>query len=49
MRTRPDGPWASLTSYTIGTGVFTAVKRPELEADHPPSSDEVKERLEIYL
>ena len=42
--------WAHPDSYTIGTGSFTGVKRPERGVDHPPpSSAEVKERVELYL
>jgi len=37
-------------SYTMGTGSFTGVKRPGRGVDHPPpSSAEVKERIELYL
>ena len=37
-------------SYTVGTGSFLGVKRPGFGVDHPPiSSDEVKERLELYF
>jgi len=37
-------------SYTMGTGYFLGVKRPECGIDHPPpSSIEVKERVELYL
>jgi hypothetical protein len=43
------GPGAHPTSYTMGTGSVTGVKRPGHGADHPPSSAEVKERVEIYL
>jgi hypothetical protein len=40
------GPGAHPTPYTMGTGSFPAVKRPESGADHPPpSSAEVKERV----
>jgi hypothetical protein len=36
--------------YKMGTGVFTEVKRPERGAEHPPpSSAEVKERVQLYL
>jgi hypothetical protein len=36
--------------YTRGTGSFLGVKRPGRGADHPPpSSAEVKERVELYL
>jgi hypothetical protein len=44
------GPGAHPASDTIGTGSFTGVKRPERGIDRPPpSSAEVKERVEIYL
>jgi hypothetical protein len=37
-------------SCTKGTGSFPGVKRPERGVDHPPpSSAEVKERVELYL
>ena len=37
-------------SYKMGTGSFPEVKRPGRGADHPPpSSAEVKERVELYL
>jgi hypothetical protein len=36
--------------YTMVTGSFLGVKRPGRGVDHPPpSSAEVKERLELYL
>ena len=35
-------------SYTMGTGSFSGVKRPERGVDHP-SSAEVNERVELYL
>jgi hypothetical protein len=44
------GPGAHTASYTMGTGSFPGVKRPGLGVDHlPPSSAEVKERVELYL
>jgi hypothetical protein len=44
------GPGAYPASYTMGTGSFPGVKRPGRGADHPPpSSAEVKERVELYL
>jgi len=44
------GPGAHTVSYTMGTGSFPGVKRPECGVDHPPpSSAEVKERVELYL
>jgi hypothetical protein len=37
-------------SCTMGTGSFPGVKRPGRSVDHPPpSSAEVKERVELYL
>ena len=37
-------------SYTMGTGSFRGVKRPGRGFNHPPpSSAEVKERVELYL
>ena len=44
------GPGAHPASYTMGTGSFPGVKRPGRGVDHrPPSSAEVKERVELYL
>jgi len=44
------GYGAYSASYTMATGSFPGVKRPRRGVDHPPlSSDEVKERVEIYL
>jgi hypothetical protein len=41
---------AHLASYTMGTGSFLGVKRPRRGVDHPPpSSADVKERVELYL
>ena len=43
-------PGAHPASYTMGTGSFPGVKRPERGVDHPPpSSAKVKERVELYL
>jgi len=44
-------PVAYTASYTMGTGAcFLGVKRPGHGFDHPPpSSAEVKERVELYL
>jgi hypothetical protein len=37
-------------SYTIGTGPFSGVKRPDRGVNHvPTSSDEVKESVVIHL
>jgi hypothetical protein len=45
FRTRPDRP-----SKTMVTGSFPGVQRPGHGVEHsPPSSAEVKERLELYL
>jgi hypothetical protein len=44
------GPGAYPASCTMVTGSFRGVKRPERGVDHPPpSSPEVKERVELYL
>jgi len=44
------GPEDHPTSYTMGTGSLQGVKRPGRGVDHPPpSSAEVKERVELYL
>ena len=44
------GPGAHPASYTMGTESFSGVKRPGRGVDHPPpSSAEVKERVELYL
>jgi hypothetical protein len=44
------GPGAYPASCTKGTGSFPGVKRPGRGVDHPPpSSAEVKERVELYL
>jgi len=44
------GPGAYPASYTMGTGSFPGVKWPGHGVDHPPpSSAEVKERVELYL
>ena len=45
------GPGAHSASYTMGTGSLSrGVKRPGHGVDHPPpSSAEVKERVELYL
>ena len=39
FRTRPDRPWVHPTSYSIGTGSFPGVERPERGVDHPPPSN----------
>ena len=42
-------PRAHPASCMMGTGSFPGVKRPGRDADHPPpSSAEVKERVELY-
>jgi len=44
------GPGAHPASCTMGTRSFPGVKRPGRGVDHPPpSSAEVKERVELYL
>jgi len=44
------GLGAHPASYTMGTGSFPGVKRPGSGVDHPPpSSAEVKERVELYF
>ena len=44
------GPGADSASCTVGTGSFPGVKRPGRDVDHPPpSSAEVRERVELYL
>jgi hypothetical protein len=44
------GPRAHPASYTVGTGSFSGVKRPERGVEHPnPFSAEVKERVELNL
>jgi hypothetical protein len=44
------GPGAHPASYTMGTGSFPGVKRPGRGVDHPPpSSAEVKEKVDLYL
>ena len=43
------GPGAHPASYTMSTGSFPGVKRPGRVAVHPPpSSAEVKERVQLY-
>jgi len=43
-------PWAHPASYTMVIGSFPGVKRRGYGDDHPPpSSAEVKERVELYL
>jgi hypothetical protein len=44
------GPGAHPDTYTTGIQYFTGVKRPGRGVDHPPpSSAEVKERVELYV
>ena len=44
------GPGVHPASYIKGTGSFPGVKWPGRGVDHPPpSSAEVKERVELYL
>jgi len=43
-------PEAHPASYTMGIGSFPGVKRPGQGVNHPPpSSAQVKERVELYL
>jgi hypothetical protein len=45
-----NGPGAYPGSCTMGTESFPGVTRPGRGVDHPPpSSAEVKERVELYL
>jgi hypothetical protein len=49
FRTRPDRPWGHPASYTMGTVSFPEAKRPGSGVNHPPpSSVEVKEKVELY-
>ena len=44
------GPGAHPASYTMSAGSLPECKRPERGVDHPPpSSAEVKERVELYI
>jgi hypothetical protein len=44
------GPVAHPTSYNMDTVFFPGVKRPERGVNHPPpSSAEVKERVDLYV
>jgi len=44
------GPGAHPATYTMGTGSLLGVKWPGRGVDHPPpSSAEVKERVELYI
>jgi hypothetical protein len=48
--TSPARPWANPACNTMGTGLFRGEKRAGRGVDKPPpSSDEVKERVELYL
>ena len=50
FRIHPDRPWVAPASYTTGTGSFQEAKRPRRGVDHPPPSTvNVKERVEVYL
>jgi hypothetical protein len=47
FRTLPDRPWAHHNGYGVS---FPGVKRPGRGVNHPPpSSAEVKERVQLYL
>jgi len=44
------GPGTHPASYTMGTGLFPGVKRPERGAGHPhTSSTDVKEKIELCI
>ena len=44
------GPGVHPASYTMGSGSFLGVKRPERGVNHPlPSCAEVKEKVELHL
>jgi hypothetical protein len=46
----PTSPGAHPAIYTVGTASFLGAKRPGRGVDHPPpSSAEVRERVELYL
>ena len=50
LRTRPDRPWGPPSLLYNRYRVFPGVKRPGRGVDHPPpSSAEVRERIELYL
>jgi hypothetical protein len=50
FRTRPDRPWVPPSLLYNGYRIFPEVKRPVRVVDHPPpSSAEIKERVELYL
>ena len=51
FRTRPDRPWSPPSLlYNVYRVSFPGVKRPGRGVNHPPpSSAEVKERVELYL
>jgi hypothetical protein len=50
FRTRPDRTWDPPSPLYNGHWVFPGVKRPVRSLDYPPpSSAEVKERVELYL
>ena len=43
-------PWTHPSSYTVGTGSFTTVKRSGRGVEHPPPvSVKVKEKVELCL
>jgi hypothetical protein len=45
----PSGPGVHPASYPMGTESFLRGRRPRRGVDHPPSSAEVTERIELYL
>ena len=45
-----SGRWAHPASYSMSVGSFSGVKRPGCGFNHPPpSSADVKERVELHL
>jgi len=48
--TAQTDPRVHPASYTVGTGSFPEINRPERDADHPSqSSVEVRERVELHV
>jgi len=46
---RPELSWHPPSLYTMDTESFPGVRRPGHCVNHPVSSAEVKERVELYL